>query len=69
MLNIIYIQLLQESKDNIGNQPCMIAYLSFVTVFNIVYQRKTGFQKPILFIKNARECVYVYIHKTHMFIT
>lgn len=55
MLNIIYTQPFQESKDNISNQPSMIAYLSFVIIFNTVYQRKTGFQNPILFIKNARE--------------
>lgn len=46
MLNIIYAQSLQESKDDISCQPCMTAYLSFVTIFNTIYQRKTGFQKP-----------------------
>lgn len=55
MLNIIYTQPLQESKDDISNQPCMTAYLSFVTIFNTIYQRKTGFQKTIPFVKNARE--------------
>lgn len=55
MLNIIYIQPLQESKDDISNQPCMTAYLSFVTIFNIIYQRKTGFQKKVPFVENARE--------------
>ena len=46
MLNIIYAQSLQESKDDISCQPCMTAYLSFVTIFNTIYQRKAGFQKP-----------------------
>lgn len=55
MLNRIYTQPLQESKDDISNQPCMTASLSFVTVFKAVYQRKTGLQKPIPFVKNARD--------------
>lgn len=55
MLNIIYTQPLQESKDDISNQPCITAYLSFVTIFSTIYQRKTGFQKIIPFVKNARE--------------
>lgn len=55
MLNIIYTQPLQESKDGISNQPCMTAYLSFVTIFNTIYQRKTGYHKNIPFVKNARE--------------
>lgn len=46
MLNIIHPQPLQESKDDISHQPCLTAYLSFVTIFNTIYQRKTSFQNP-----------------------
>lgn len=38
----------QEGRDTISSQACMAAYLSFVTIFNTVYQRKTHFQNPIL---------------------
>lgn len=38
----------QEGRDAISNQPCVAAYLSFVTIFNTVYQRKTHSQTPIL---------------------
>lgn len=38
----------QEGRDAISNQSCMAAYLSFVTIFNTVYQRKTHSQNPIL---------------------
>lgn len=55
MLNRTSTQPLQENKDDISGQPCMTASLSFVTVFSTVYQRKTGLQKPIPFVKNARE--------------
>ena len=52
---MIYTQPVQQSKDDISNPPCMAAYLSFVTIFSSIYQRKTGFQKTIPFVKNARE--------------
>lgn len=38
----------QEGSDTISKQPCMAAYLSFVTIFNTVHRRKTHFQNPIL---------------------
>lgn len=63
MLNIIYIQPLQESKDDISNQPCMTAYLSFVTIFNTIYQRKTGFQKktfPLLRMQENSKMPYIH---------
>lgn len=57
ILKIIWTQSLQENKDDISNQACRTAFLSFVTISNPVYQRKQVCKKKKKnpFVENPQE--------------